>query len=691
MTSLLLLTILVILSTACSAPYEEELLKNWESAKQTIGIEDVYPMNGSVFPPEIPPPAIVWKDTSRTANQWLVFVKSSTFKLHSPKLNTTSWKPDSAQWELIKNKTQQEKGWIIILGFNAAKPENLLTSAFVEFSTSTDSVLSPIFYRTVPLPFSYAVANTDLISWRLGCVSSSCEPNIALEKLPVCGNCHSFSADGKVLGMDTDYGNDKGSYAIAQSLPHITLSPEKIITWSDFKRDDGENTFGLLSQISPDGRFAASTVKDRSIFVPKDDLYYSQLFFPIKGIIVIYDRHRKEFYNLTGADSIKYVQSNPVWSPDGSYLLFARAEYFKSPEAEKSKKAILPPSVAKDFLEGRRGFQYDIYKVPFNSGQGGIAKPLLGASHNGSSNYFPKVSPDGKWIVFCKADNFMLLQPDSKLYIMPSTGGEARLMSCNTSEMNSWHSWSPNGKWIVFSSKSRGAYTQLYLTHINPDGSDSPAILLENFAKPNFAANIPEFVNIKPGEIEKITEDFLTSDNYALFTGIELLKKNRFSEAVEYLDKAVAVDAKNYSAYFYRGLAHRFLGMIDKSNGDFAYSIKLKPEYAEAYFERGYNYIDLEKYTEAIAEFSKAITCNSEYLLAYYERGIAYYRLGRLNEAIRDNNKVIELDKNAKYAYFQRGLCKIEQNKTKEACADFRTSFELGCPEAADALSEHCR
>ena len=38
------------------------------------------------------------------------------------------------------------------------------------------------------------------------------------------------------------------------------------------------------------------------------------------------------------------------------------------------------------------------------------------------SNYFAKYSPDGNWIVFCKAKSFMLLQPDSELYIIPAAG-----------------------------------------------------------------------------------------------------------------------------------------------------------------------------------------------------------------------------------------------------------------------------
>jgi hypothetical protein len=61
--------------------------------------------------------------------------------------------------------------------------------------------------------------------------------------------------------------------------------------------------------------------------------------------------------------------------------------------------------------------------------------------------------------------------------------------------MNSWHSFSPNGRWLVFSSKARSPYTQMYLTHIDADGNDSPAILIDNTTAANRAVNIPEFAN----------------------------------------------------------------------------------------------------------------------------------------------------------------------------------------------------
>src|SRR5664280_2940178 len=124
--------------------------------------------------------------------------------------------------------------------------------------------------------------------------------------------------------------------------------------------------------------------------------------------------------------------------------------------------------------------RYDLYRIPFNDGKGGKPEAIAGASRNGMSNSFPKISPDGRWIVFVQSRNGQLMRPDSQLYIVPAAGGQARRMRCNTPQMNSWHSFSPNGRWLVFSSKARSPYTQMFLTHIDEEGNDSPAILIEN-------------------------------------------------------------------------------------------------------------------------------------------------------------------------------------------------------------------
>ncbi len=347
--------------------------------------------------------------------------------------------------------------------------------------------------------------NKPKISWRVGDISSTEPPRTVLTGMRTCANCHSFTPDGKTLAMDLDFGTDKGAYAIAPIGQEVKIGRSELITWNDYRREDGQETLGFFSTISPDGRKVVSTVKETIVlkFLPDPDC--SQIFFPIRGILAFYDRQTHDFRSLPGADNPACVQTNSTFSPDGRWLVFARA---KVPELIPQGLAVeegLSPAIVDEFADGRRKIQYDLYRLPFNDGRGGPAEPLTGASANGRSNFFARFSPDGRWLVFCQADSMMLNRLDSALFIVPATGGTPRRLRCNApGRMNSWHSFSPNGRWLVYASKANGPFTQLWLTHIDEKGNDTPPVMLDRFVTPERAANIPEFVNLAPGQLTAI-------------------------------------------------------------------------------------------------------------------------------------------------------------------------------------------
>jgi hypothetical protein len=265
--------------------------------------------------------------------------------------------------------------------------------------------------------------------------------------------------------------------------------------------------------LSPDGRYIVTTVKDRVViknftFPPPENLAYSQLFFPVNGHLAIFDQQTETLRELPGANLDEYVQSNAIWTPDGKNIIFCRAKSMPY-EDNIYEIDVKNEKIVEEFVERKRKLQYDLYIIPFNNGEGGEAKPLEGASNNGKSNYFPAISPDGQWIIYCQAENFMLLQPDSRLYIIPAAGGEARKLSCNFNSMNSWHAWSPNSKWMVFVSKIFGANTDMFLTHIDEKGRSSIPILVDRARKPMRVVNYPEFVNRKPGDTFVMNYDFV--------------------------------------------------------------------------------------------------------------------------------------------------------------------------------------
>lgn len=452
-----------------------------------------YPLDKALFPADFRAPTFHWQDSGAATNWKITFAAGEAARPFSITVNDRQWRPDPPTWAAMKKNSVAGDLVVTVTGFDREKEQS---GAKVAIRTSVDEVQAPVFYREVPLPVTKAIKEINTIRWRLGRVEQEGPPGVVLEKMEICANCHSFDREGSVMGMDADFKGDKGAYILADIQQETQLTDDGVISWSSVQPEPGVRTFGLFANLSPDGRYVAATINDISVYKMLPEISYSQLFFPVKGQLALYDREERKFSVLAGADDPEYVQSNPVFSPDGNSLVFIRAELL-----DKSIPVI-------DFMERRAFFTYDLYRMPFPNAEAAHPVPVKGASGNGMSNYFPRFTPDGKWIVFTQSRGFMIIQPDARLVIIPAEGGEPRVMSCNfEGKMNSWHSFSPNGKWMVFAAKSDGPYTKLWLTHIDENGEDSVPVELENFTAPDMAANLPEFVNIKGDALHRIVDN----------------------------------------------------------------------------------------------------------------------------------------------------------------------------------------
>ena len=598
-----------------------------------------YPEAGSIFPPEITPPTFLWRDSSEDATQWTIQVAFSdgSTSIHAqsageklrigeidPRCVSASnvlphltaqqalahtWIPDVKTWEAIKLHTKEHPAIITVTGIRDGQQALPVSTGTVTIETSKDPVGAPIFYRDVPLIPSksekgvikpLAQSDLPLLAWRLRNIA---EPNsrLLLTGMHTCANCHSFSGDGKTLGMDLDGpGNDKGLYMLTSVKPQMSVSNDDVISWSTVPdKSASPSRIGFMSQVSPDGNYVVTMLRGlkaelaNSYFVVNfTDYRFLQVFYPTRGILAWYNRATGKKQPLVGADDPRFVQTNPVWSPDGKYVVFARAEA-RDPQMGINKM----PEFANAPEETQ--IQFDLYRVPFNDGKGGQAEPIQGAAQNGMSNSFPKVSPDGRWIVFVKSRNGLLMRPDSQLYIVPAAGGEARRMRCNTSLMNSWHSFSPNGRWLVFSSKSRSPYTQMYLTHLDEKGNASPAILIDNATSANRAVNIPEFVNIPPDGILKI--EVPAAESYRLFdSALDLTAKGQLEPAIAEWKKVLDLDPRNAQAQMNLGAALQWKGNLAEAALHLRLAREIDPDAREADSDFGLPFFNREQFRAAL-------------------------------------------------------------------------------------------
>ena len=699
---------------------------------QRAGIKIDYPEDGSIFPPEITPPTFLWRDGAKDAGVWKIDITfgDGAAAIHAtsrgerprigridpdcvaatnapPRLTAEmaeahAWTPDAATWQAIKRRSVAGAATVSVTGFRG---DAAVSAGKVSIRTSKDPVGAPIFYRDVPLmpgetergaikPLTAEAL--PLVAWRVRNVGQA-ESRVVMDNLPVCANCHSFSADGKTLGMDLDgLGANRGMYLLAAVKPEISIGERDVVQWRTAQGAiKGGVRVGFMSQVSPDGRYVATTINPASLADPAKepasnyyvanfkDYRFLQVFYPTRGTVSWYSRETGVLQALPGADDARYVQMGAVWSPDGRYLVFARA-----PATDPYPPGAPPALFAGDPNE--LPLKFDLYRVPFNGGRGGAAEPVGGASGNGMSNSFPKVSPDGRWIVFVQARNGLLMRPDSQLYIAPAAGGEARRMRCNTAKMNSWHSFSPNGRWMVFSSKARGPYTKMYLTHIDENGNDSPAILIDNATAANRAVNIPEFVNVAADGLRRMGGPEI--DYYRLVNGAAYSqKRGQYAAAAAKWKQALEIHPDDELAHRNLGTALLLAGRREEAGPHFdkasevhlRAAVEADPASAQGYNELGALLLRLGRVEEAVAQFERAVALKTDSVEARVNLGSALAKLGRLDEALEELRKALNADAGYAPAHDNLGLILSRRGDADGAIREWRRAVELDPKYAA--------
>ena len=215
--------------------------------------------------------------------------------------------------------------------------------------------------------------------------------------------------------------------------------------------------------------------------------------FDTKSDLIAYDIEKNEVTNIESDPN--ELECFPFWAPDGKTLYFCSAHF-------EYKDTIDP---GKEFLMRTEEAKYNLYKKAFNPEtlQFGPRELVYAADSMGVSATFPRISPDGRYLMFTQAQYgiFHIWHHDADLWLLDLKTGEARCMDeINSNDTESYHSWSSNGRWVVFSSRRYdGNYTRPYIAHIDSKGRGSKPFELP-CADPDYhrqfmkCYNIPEFM-----------------------------------------------------------------------------------------------------------------------------------------------------------------------------------------------------
>ncbi|MBN2200862.1 PD40 domain-containing protein [bacterium] len=275
-----------------------------------------------------------------------------------------------------------------------------------------------------------------------------------------CMNCHHFKTNDPEWVMLHLRGG-KGSGTLIRTPDGM----RKVDTSTDF------NKAGSYPAWHPDGGLIAFSANSLTMFFHSRG--ESRDVLDAKSDIVVYDIGGNRITSAAGLADPERMETFPCWAPDGRALYFCAADRLERYVGERQGREDL-------FWETIR---YDLMRIAFDPGTGAWGRPqtVLSAKTAGGSITEPRVSPDGRFLMFTLADygNFPVYLESADLHLLDLATGRVKKLECNSGRAESFHSWSGGGGWFVFTSKRMdGLLGRPYFSRLDSAGAASKPFVL---------------------------------------------------------------------------------------------------------------------------------------------------------------------------------------------------------------------
>lgn len=378
---------------------------------------------------------------------------------------------DMDEW---KDFTQENAGKTVDVKVMAQEGDKWVGYKSFKWKIVKDSLDSYLTYRLIEP--DYEVFNNLQIRQR--CVenfdeSALCDHNLVNNS---CMNCHIVGNQNPDLSMMYVRGKNGGAVLNKDGkLRKLDLKKDDMISASVYGGFNHTGRYFVFSSNIIIPAFHAQGSKRLEVYDKKSDVYVADL-----DNNFIFTRH-----NL--CDST-VLETFPTFSPDGKYIYFCSAKRVKLPEDIKNLK-------------------YSLCRTDFNESNGKIGQKvdtLLNANIESvpgtcskRSVCHPRVSPDGKYILYTVADygTFPIWHREADLQMMNiKTGQIDTLAIVNSNRSDTYHSWSSNSRWFVFASKrDDGLYGKPYFCYIDRDGKAHKPFVLPQSSPDFYDMNLKSF------------------------------------------------------------------------------------------------------------------------------------------------------------------------------------------------------
>ena len=317
---------------------------------------------------------------------------------------------------------------------------------------------------------------------------------LSTDKDGQCINCHSYK----------NYKTDNMQFHARQHKGGTLLVTTDGVRKINLKTDSTISA-GVYPAWHPTHNLIAYSINDtgQSFHTKKNNKIEVQ---DLKSDLILYDIDRNEVSHIEH-DTLEW-EVFPAWSPDGKTLYYCSAHMEILNHAQRER----------EIIDRYREFKYNIYRKAFDPDTQtfGPSELVLDAKAMGKSATFPRISPDGRYLLFGMGEYgcFHIWHKDADLYLIDLETMQLRNVSeVNSSDVESYHAWSSNGRWMLFTSRrDDGGYTRLYIAYFDKQGRAHKPFLLPQ-RDPYFygdyykSYNVPEFmvepVTITPQEFAR--------------------------------------------------------------------------------------------------------------------------------------------------------------------------------------------
>lgn len=182
--------------------------------------------------------------------------------------------------------------------------------------------------------------------------------------------------------------------------------------------------------------------------------------------LVLYDIEADRMTSLP-ADDLQ-LDCFPTWSPDGSTLYYTSASITN------------PDSIGQQY----RDVRYDLWMRTFNADSLSFGQPtlVLDMASEGKSATLPRVSPDGRYLLYAVGDFgcFHIWHEDADIQLLNLVTMERdSLPAVNSLRAESYPTWSSNGRWIFLASRRDDSnYSRIYIAYFDAEGKAHKAFAL---------------------------------------------------------------------------------------------------------------------------------------------------------------------------------------------------------------------